>query len=114
MIKISANHHAICEKCEKPFDNANAVVVTELNDVNGTLIDIVLCHVQVHKIPGFKGNDWADRMSVYHAACWPGIRDNGIRCTTVEDIKALLADTMEKPDWDSVYRFCHFSLGCRI
>jgi len=115
MIKINTQHQAICEKCEKPFNTPDAVVVTELNHVNGSLQDIILCHVNVTRIPGFRSNDWADRLSMWHTECFPGLR-TGERneIVTADTIKEMLTNTLKKADQDKVYRFLHYSLGCRI
>jgi len=115
MIKINQQHHAICEKCEKPFTDPNAVVLTELNFVNATFHDIILCHVNVNRIPGFKSNDWADRMTMYHADCFPGLaKDQPANLHLIETLKNVLTNVLTKRDAEDVYRYLHFSLGCRI
>ena len=115
MIKIDPQHHAICEKCEKPFTDSNAMVVTELNHVNATLLDVVICHVQVYKIPGFRSNDWADRMSIWHMDCFPKLKDGKKNETvTADTVKEMLTNMLKKADQDQVYRYLHYSLGCKI
>jgi len=120
MIKINSTHLAICEKCEKQFDKPEAVVVTELNHVNGTLYpDMILCHVKVHNIPGFRSNDWADRLTMWHTECFPGLATNGrvfIGKTTVtaDTVKEMITNTLDTGDQHKVYLYLHHSLGHRV
>jgi len=116
MIKVNGSHHALCEKCEKPFAKPEAVCVTELNYVNATLMDIILCQVQVHNIPGFRSNDWADRLSMWHQDCFPGLATqmNMKVVVTADTVKDMLTNMLDKKDQDKIYRFLHYSLGCRI
>ena len=115
MIKINPHHHAICEKCEKPFTDPNAVVITELNHVNGMLHDIVLCHIAVSKIPGFRSNDWADKLSMWHRDCFPGLNNGSDHIWLLRDsIKDLVTNQLDKKEQDDLYRYLHHSLGCRI
>jgi len=115
MIKIDKAHFAICEKCQTQFPTAQAVVVSELNHVNAMLHEIELCHVAVHKIPGFKSNDWADRMSLWHEGCFPGlVKEKVVVPTTVEEIKALFTDKLKRQDLQDLYYYLHYQMKCRI
>jgi len=117
MIKISPTHHAICEKCEKPFTKPDAMVVTELNHVNGTLYpDMILCHVKVHDIPGFRSNDWADRMTMWHEKCWPGLPNSeaGKVVITADTVKEMITNTLDTDDQHKIYLYLHHSLGHRV
>jgi len=116
MIKINPQHHAICEKCEKPFHTPNAVVVTELNHVNGLLHDAVICHVQVTGMPGFKSYDWADRITLWHENCWPGlaIKLDARVIITADTVKEMLTNMLKKEDQRKVYLYLHHALGHRV
>jgi len=118
MIKISPTTHcAVCEKCEKPFKDPNAVVVTELNQVNGTLYqNMILCHVQVNNVPGFRSYAWADRLTMWHHDCWPGLHkeEKKPEVVTADTVKEMITNTLNKKDWDSIYRYMKYSLKCSI
>jgi len=115
MIKVNATHHAICEKCKKPFTKPDAVCVTELNHVNGHLMDIVLCQVQVHSIPGFRSNDWADRLFMWHQDCFPGVAGpKGLTVVDADYIKDMLTNMLDTEDQRKVYLYLRNSLGHRV